>query len=424
MTQQVHSIRPAARVANDAAVPPDACATQTISPGTTGREAPLNTLGREEAADLASATRAVCQRLMPEHRVREVAYGRTGSALQGFDTELWEVLCTQIGVGTIAVPEHLGGAGFGVGALGVVGHELGRTLAPVPFLASVVLATGLVLDCIGSDPPPDAQRLAALATGERTAAAVLSRDGGARRPGENSVSAAPGRRGDYVLSGSARHVLHGTAADDLVVAATEGNNTAVFWLDADSDGLTREAEPVLDATRPMSTIRFDGVRAVPLNTSKPVEQLINNRIRKAMAVLSAEQAGANERVLELAVDYAATRRQFGRHIGSFQAVKHRCADMLVDLEWSRSASQAALQAADDQPTGSVAELGWRSSMAKAVCSESLRAASHANLQIHGGIGFTWEGSAHLYLKRARTDEVIFGSPAVHWDRFAAEAGLS
>ena len=390
----------------------------------TSRKTPLNTLSRDEAAELSSATRAVCQRLMPEHRVREVAYARTESALQGFDTELWEVLCTQIGVSTIAVPEHLGGAGFGVGALGVVAHELGRALAPVPFLASVVLATGLVLDCIGDGPPPDAQRLAALAAGERTAAAVLSRDGGARRAGENPVTAAPGRRGGYVLSGSARHVLHGTAADDLVVAATKGANTAVFWLDADTDGVSREAEPVLDATRPMSTIRFDGVRAVPLNPSQSVEQLIDNRICRTLAVLSAEQVGANERVLELAVDYAATRRQFGQHIGSFQAVKHRCADMLVDLEWSRSASQAALQAADDTPNGSAAELGWRSSMAKAVCSESLRAASHANLQIHGGIGFTWEDSAHLYLKRARTDEVIFGSPAIHWDRFATEAGLT
>jgi alkylation response protein AidB-like acyl-CoA dehydrogenase len=385
---------------------------------------PPNTLSHDEAADLASATRAVCQRMAPEHRVREVAYARTGSDLQGFDTELWEMLCTQIGVGTIAVPEHLGGAGFGLSALGIVGHELGRALAPVPFLASVVLATGLILDCTGNSAAPDEQRLAALATGERTAAAVLSRDGGARQPGENPITASPGRRGGYVLSGWARHVLHGTAADDLVVAATEGSNTALFWLAADSDGVTREAEPVLDATRPMSTIRFDGARAVPLSTSEPPEQLIDNRIRKALAVLSAEQVGANERVLEVAVDYATTRRQFGRQIGSFQAVKHRCADMLVDLEWSRSASQAALQAADDMPSGSAAELGWRSSMAKAVCSESLRVASHANLQIHGGIGFTWEDSAHLYLKRARTDEVIFGSPAVHWDRFAAAAGLT
>ncbi|WP_370331508.1 acyl-CoA dehydrogenase family protein [Mycolicibacterium hippocampi] len=378
----------------------------------------------DEAADLSGATRAVCRHLAPEHRVREVAYARTDPTLQGFDTELWDVLCSQIGIGTIAVPEHLGGAGFGVGALGVVGHELGRALAPVPFLASVVLATGLILDCIGNGPAPDAPRLAALTSGERTAAAVLSLDGGARGAGENPVTAHPGRCGDHVLTGSARHVLHGSAADDLVVAATQGRDTRVFWLASDSDGITREAEPVLDATRPMATIRFDGARAVPLQTDQSAEPLVVNRIRKAVAVLSAEQVGANERLLEMAVGYAATRRQFGRPIGSFQAVKHRCADMLVDIEWARSASQAALQAADDRPAGSAVELGWRTSMAKAVCSESLRAAAHTNLQIHGGIGFTWENSAHLYLKRARTDEVVFGPPAHHWDRFAAEAGLA
>jgi alkylation response protein AidB-like acyl-CoA dehydrogenase len=138
-----------------------------------------------------------------------------------------------------------------------------------------------------------------------------------------------------------------------------------------------------------------------------------------LAVLSAEQVGAAERVLEIATDYARTREQFGRRIGSFQAVKHRCADMLIDLELARSASLAALQSIDDGD----GESGWRVSMAKAVCSEALRAMSHANLQIHGGIGFTWEHAAGLYVKRARTDEVLFGVPAEHWDRLAGEAKL-
>ena len=140
-------------------------------------------------------------------------------------------------------------------------------------------------------------------------------------------------------------------------------------------------------------------------------------------MLSAEQVGAHERVLEIATEYARTREQFGRPIGSFQAIKHQCADMLVELEWARSASEAALQAADDEPAGTGGELSWRASMAKAVCSEAFRSASQANLQIHGGIGFTWEDDAHLYLKRARTDEVIFGGPGPHWDRLATEAKL-
>jgi alkylation response protein AidB-like acyl-CoA dehydrogenase len=120
-------------------------------------------------------------------------------------------------------------------------------------------------------------------------------------------------------------------------------------------------------------------------------------------------------VLEIATEYACTREQFGRPIGSFQAIKHRCADMLVDLEWARSASLAALESVDADD----GETRWRASMAKAVCSESLRNAAHANVQIHGGIGFTWEDSAHLYFRRARTDEVLFGPPAQHWDRLSA-----
>ena len=128
-------------------------------------------------------------------------------------------------------------------------------------------------------------------------------------------------------------------------------------------------------------------------------------------------------MLEIATDYARTREQFDRPIGSFQAIKHKCADMLVDLEWARSASQAALEALDSHADAAADESDWRASMAKAVCSESLRNAAHANVQIHGGIGFTWEDSAHLYLRRARTDEVLFGGPGQHWDRVSAQAKL-
>lgn len=146
-------------------------------------------------------------------------------------------------------------------------------------------------------------------------------------------------------------------------------------------------------------------------------------VDRAISILSAEQVGSHERVLEIATDYARTREQFGRPIGSFQAIKHRCADMLVDLEWSRSASQAALHAVDGLQGATADELGWRASMAKAVCSEGLRSATHTNTQIHGGIGFTWEDAAHLYLKRARTDEVVFGGPGWYWDRLTVEAKL-
>jgi 3-oxochol-4-en-24-oyl-CoA dehydrogenase len=219
-------------------------------------------------------------------------------------------------------------------------------------------------------------------------------------------------------------VLGGSAADDLVVVAIDDDGEpALFLLDPAVDGVVAEGERVLDGTRPMAAITFSAAPAVRLSGADPVDAIIERNIDMALAVLSAEQVGACERVLELATAYARTREQFGRPIGSFQAIKHKCADMLVDLEWARSASQAALEALDDSDAAAAGEADWRASMAKAVCSEALRDAAHANVQIHGGIGFTWEDSAHLYFRRARTDEVVFGTPGQHWDRLAALAKL-
>jgi alkylation response protein AidB-like acyl-CoA dehydrogenase len=381
----------------------------------------MTRLSADEAHELGQSVRAACDRLATEERVRAVAFDHHGAG-RGFDGELWQVLCQQVGVAAIALPEDLGGAGYGATALGVVAHELGRALAPVPFLASAVLATGLLADA--GDPT---ENTGALVDGARTAAAIVTGTGGAWDRNAVTITAAADGTG-WRLDGTARHVLHGCAADDLVVVATAdgdtvNGDTAVFVLEAAADGVAVTAEHVLDGTRPMATIVLSQARAARLTGEGPVDELIQRNVHRAMAVLSAEQVGACERVLEIATEYARTREQFGRRIGSFQAIKHRCADMLVDLEWSRSASQAALQAVDDEPPGTAGEISWRVSMAKAVCSESLRSATHGNLQIHGGIGFTWEDSAHLYLKRARTDEVLFGGPALHWDRLAAEAKL-
>jgi alkylation response protein AidB-like acyl-CoA dehydrogenase len=374
-------------------------------------------MGIDERQQLAQSVRAACERLAPEGRVRAVAYDGE-SEQQGFDTELWKVLCSQVGVTSIALPEDLDGAGYGASALGVVAHELGRRLAPVPFVASTVLATGLLVEMRDQDPDADS-RLAGLIEGQRTAAAAVTGDGGLWQRGSVTLTADDTAEG-WTIHGEVRHVLNGTAADDLVVAAIADGHPALFVLNATADGVAVVKEHVLDGTRPMATITFSGASATKLSGAGPVDEVIGRAVDRALAVLSAEQVGACERLLEVASDYARTREQFNRPIGSFQAIKHKCADMLVDLEWARSASQAALEAADGEVAG---ELGWRASMAKAVCSEALRSAAHANVQIHGGIGFTWEDSAHLYLRRARTDEVLFGKPAQHWDRLAAEAKI-
>ncbi|WP_375482321.1 acyl-CoA dehydrogenase family protein [uncultured Mycobacterium sp.] len=372
----------------------------------------MTTLSADEKSELAHSVRAVCQRLATEQRVRAVALEQEGKE-RGFDAHLWSVLCGQVGVSAIALPEQVGGAGFGATTLGVVAHELGRVLAPVPLVASAVLASGLLVET-----GAPVERLEPLISGERSAAAAITGTGGLWDRADITLTATrAGTR--WSIDGTVRHVLHGSAADDLVVVAIADGEPAVFVLDTADAGITGEAERVLDWTRPMATITFTRAPAARLIGDGPVDDVIDRCANRALAVLSAEQVGACERVLELAREYACTREQFGRPIGSFQAIKHRCADMLVDLELARSASLAALQSIDDGD----AESSWRVSMANAVCSEALRAVSHANLQIHGGIGFTWEHSAGLYVKRARTDEVLFGLPGQHWDRLAAAAKL-
>ncbi|WP_239645576.1 acyl-CoA dehydrogenase family protein [Mycobacterium sp. UM_CSW] len=368
-------------------------------------------LSAEESRELAQSVRAACTRLCPEERLRAVAFKETGR-YRGFAAPLWQALCAQVGVLAIALPEELGGAGYGTSALGVVAHELGRALAPVPFVPSV-LATGLI---VNSNPGLAAEQLAALAAGECTAAAAICGDGGGWHRNAVTLTARQ-RDATWAIDGEVRHVLGGAAADVLLVVGNVDGQPEIFLLDATSDGVAVRLERVLDGTRPMATIGFSSAPAVRLSDG-PADAVIECCLQRTLAVLSAEQVGACERLLEIATDYARTRQQFGRPIGSFQAIKHRCADMLVDLEFARSAAQAALQSADD------GELSWRASMAKAVCSEALRSAAHANLQIHGGIGYTWEDSAHLYVKRARTDEVLFGAPGHHWDRLAIEAKLA
>lgn len=370
----------------------------------------LATMSAEEIHDLRQAVAAVCERHCPEDRVRDIAYSATEQT-GGFDRDLWAILCEQVGVAAMAVPENHGGLGAGTLALGAVAEQLGRVLAPVPYVASAVLATGLLLDAAPAGLLDD--WLPSLMDGSRTAAAVLGPGGGFWQPQAVTVVA---EHDSPVLHGRARHVLHAHAADLLVVAARTDDSLGLFAVDRSDTAVSITAEQPLDGTRPTGTVEFDGVRAHRLNAAPSAADIIQRNVDRAVAALSAEQAGACARVLEIATEYACTRKQFGRPIGSFQAVKHACANVLVDLEWSRSASQAALESVDDYP----GELGWRASMAKAVCSQALRDASHVNLQIHGGIGFTWENSAHLFLKRARTDEVIFGGPDEHWERLMTD----
>jgi alkylation response protein AidB-like acyl-CoA dehydrogenase len=363
---------------------------------------------RQEAAEFARSVRAACASLSTK-RAEDITFGAADS---GFDHQLWLLLCQQLGAAEIVVPTSGERDATDTVALGVVAHELGRALAPVPFLASAVLATGLVAE-LGCEK----EALDVWISGARTAAAIFSSFGGPWDPTAVSISAA-GSAGDWTLTGVARHVLHGRDADDYVIVADAGTALTAFLVDRHDAGVTVEPEQVLDGTRPMATVSLAQVRGRRLGGQDSVDEIVARHVDRALAVLAAEQVGTCERLLELTTEYAKTRSQFGRPIGSFQSIKHALANNLVDLEWATSASQAALERIGPREG---ADRSWRASLAKAVCSEALRQIAHTGVQVHGGLGFSWEGPVHRYLRRARTDEVIFGGPSYYWSRLALEA---
>ena len=303
----------------------------------------------------------------------------------GYDRGVWARLGGELGVLGLAVPEELGGAGGTVVDQAVVAEECGAALLPGPLLGTVGLAVP-ALAGLGED-------VSAFVEGRRTAALV-----------EGPVTAT-----DAALSGEVAQVVDGEA-DVLVVAVGSGAATALYA----TEGGARTPLSTLDPTRRQARVRFDGTSARLLATGGDAERAVAAAHRTAGALLAAEQVGGAQRVLDMTVAYARARLQFGRPIGSFQAVKHRCADMLVRVEHARStAYHAAWALADgsDDPDLAVA-------VAQAVCSEAYERVALAAVQLHGGIGFTWEHPAHLYVKRAVTDAALLGSAEWHRERIA------
>ncbi|WP_410874366.1 acyl-CoA dehydrogenase family protein [Nocardia sp. A7] len=308
----------------------------------------------------------------------------------GYDPKLWRMLCEQVGVAALAVPEQWGGAGAGlVESLMVVG-ELGRTLSGVPMLGSAVLGVQAVL--LADDEQSCARLLPDLADGSRTAALCWA---GADGWDSTGVGVSDGK-----LSGAAYYVLHGAQADLLLVLTDDG----LFETTADAPGVTVTATPALDPTRTLATITFTDAPATRIGTGEPA--VLRRRLREiAWAAMAAEQVGAARRCLEMTVEYTASRVQFGRPIGSFQALKHRMADMYVLVESADSAAQAAAKAvAENSP--SAAEDAW---VARKHCTEAFTTVAAETIQLHGGIAITWEHDAHLYFKRAHATAELFGT---------------
>jgi alkylation response protein AidB-like acyl-CoA dehydrogenase len=352
-------------------------------------------------------------------RVREA-----GNRPDRIDRDLWAQMAEQ---GWLAVErsEASGGLGMGFVELAVLCEQLGSHLAPVPFIGTV-LALGALERAAGAegragsaDPAEMAEMAERLSNGEAIGAVAWS-----RRPDQVIAERTGGEGGaavGWVLTGSTDPVVFGPVADVVLVPALiSGSDMALFAV-ALGAGAAPGVEPGMDLTRCLGRFELDATPATLLGGTESVGQITD----RASVAVSAEMLGAAQHVLDMTVEYAKDRVQFGRPIGSFQAVKHRCADMLVDVEGMRSAVfYAAWCLAAGSPDATAA-----ASAAKIWCSEAAARVMASGLQVHGGIGFTWEHDLHLFVKRSQLDQVSFGDAPWHRDRLAgmlrhlAEAGL-
>ena len=334
-------------------------------------------------------------------RIREIAASGDGT-----DPDGWGQMA-ELGWTGLAVPEQWGGQGLGIVDLAVLFEELGYALAPSPLFSNTIVA--LALGLCGSDEQRE-RWLRPLALGEKRATPALWDAGSPASPGRYTMEARADGDG-VVLDGEKVLVMDAAGADLFMVATADGRRHLV---ESGADGVSVSEEESIDTTRRLSTVRFDGVRVAAADTMPAAEADYYPVFFRLCVALAAESTGVAQRSLEMAVEYAKDRQQFGRPIGAYQAVSHRCAQMLLETENSRSAVYGAAWAADAEPDS----LPLAASMAKAYASDAGWRVPDASIQVHGGIGFTWEHDLHLFLKRGRANAAMFGDAKWHRERVA------
>ncbi|OBI79397.1 acyl-CoA dehydrogenase family protein [Mycobacterium sp. E740] len=325
-----------------------------------------------------------------------------------FDAKVWARLGGELGVLGLSVPEADGGVGGTLVDQAVAIEELGARLACGPLFGTVYLAIPALVAAT-SGPARD-ELLGDLIEGRRTAALAVVDRAGAFDPDAISVTA-----DGETLSGTVTQVVDGGIADVLLVAARGSGGAALYAVDTADAGVQRTQLATLDLTRSEANVTFADAPARLIAGADETARELDHALQVGAALLAVEQVGAAQHLLDLSVEYAKSRLQFGRPIGSFQAVKHRLANLLVDLEHARSAAYHAVWALTDGSD----DPALATSIAQAVCSTALSHVATDTIQVHGGIGFTWEHQAHLYYKRAATDAVLLGSAEEHRDRIAA-----
>jgi alkylation response protein AidB-like acyl-CoA dehydrogenase len=334
-------------------------------------------------------------------RMRELA-----ASDAGFEQSDWDEMA-ELGWTGLAVPEEWGGHGLGIVDLAVLFEEMGYALAPSPLFSSTI--AGLALSLCGSDDQRE-RFLRPVAAGELRGTPALWDAGSPGSPGGFTLEGSADGD-DLVLDGEKVLVLDATSADFFLVATADGRRHVV---EAGADGVTIVAEPSIDATRRLSSVRLEGVR-VPAENTLPAEGADYYGVFHRLCIaLAAESTGIAQRTMEMSVEYAKDRKQFDRPIGAYQAVSHRCAQMLLETENSRSAFYGAAWAADSEPDA----LPLAASIAKAYASDAGWRVPDAAIQVHGGIGFTWEHDLHFFLKRGKQNAALFGDAKWHRERVA------
>ena len=369
----------------------------------------MNFTFSDEQEELRRTIRRFLEDKSPSSEVR-----RLMATAEGYDEAVWKQMAQELGLQGLAIPEEYGGQGFSYVELGIVFEEMGRVLLCAPFYATSVAAAAIL------NAASDEQKrawLPGIASGETIATLALAEPGG--RWDADGVRAEATSDGDRArINGTKALVLDGTTASLILVAARrDSGDVGLYAVEGDAERLSRAAQEPLDMTRKLARLDLDGVVATPVGDGS--WDAIAKTLDHAAVLLAAEMAGGAARCLDMAVDYAKSRYQFGKPIGSFQAIKHKCADILLQVESARTAAYYAMwAAAEDDP-----DLRVAAPLAKAFCADAYFYAASENHQVHGGIGFTWEHDAHLYFRRAKSSDLLFGDSNYQRDVLADRLGF-